>query len=76
MEKNVTVDECAEMCDAEKLCNAFEYDVGSRKCKINHDPNPNRKKFFQFFFCQKEGEILFYILYYIQRGIFVVSAFA
>merc|ERR1719167_137299 len=54
LEKNVTVDQCAEMCNEEKLCNAFEYDGGSKSCKINHDPNPNRKKFFNWFFCQKE----------------------
>ena len=59
----MTVDHCAEMCDAEKLCNAFEYDAGSKKCKINHDPNPNQEKFEQFFFCQKKGEIFLNVSY-------------
>ena len=47
------------MCNEEKLCNAFEYDGGSKSCKINHDPNPNRKKFFNWFFCQKESNNFF-----------------
>ena len=60
MEKNVTVNQCAKMCNAEKLCKAFEYDKKSRKCKINHDPNPNKPKWYDWFFCQKEGKKIFY----------------
>ena len=71
MEKNVTVRQCAEMCDEELLCHAFEYNVGSKKCKLNHDPNPNRGKYGKFFFCQKESkkEVL-YVMYYIPREIY------
>jgi len=54
MEKNVTLNQCAEMCNEEQLCKAFEYDVASKKCKINHDPNPNGPKWYDWFFCQRE----------------------
>ena len=59
LEKNVTVDQCAEMCDFEILCNAFEYDVRSKSCKINHDPNPNSDPYKNYFFCQKESKNFF-----------------
>ena len=59
-EKNVTVHQCAEMCDEELSCHAFEYDHHSKQCKINHDPNPNQGKHRTFFFCQKESKKEFY----------------
>ena len=56
MEKNLRLDQCAEICDQEILCKSFEYDKKSKSCKINHAVQPDGGKFYGFFFCQKQSK--------------------
>ena len=59
MERNLTIDQCAEICNEEILCNAFEYEIRSKSCKPNHDPNPTTTtRYREFFFCQKQSKKL------------------
>ena len=56
--KNMSVHQCAKKCDEEIHCKSFEYEAGSKECKISHSLYPNQRNYRQFYFCQKEGKIL------------------
>ena len=71
MESTIAMDEdqCAKNCDEQNQCKSFEYDHGSKKCRIikNHASKPNSTPpttvptvHLQYRWCQKEGEITFY----------------
>jgi len=52
--KNMSVHQCAKKCDEEIHCKSFEYEAGSKECKISHSLYPNQRNYRQFYFCQKE----------------------
>lgn len=55
----MSLQQCAEKCEKEIHCKSFEYSTSKKLCKINHASKPNKQKFLQFSFCQKEGENFF-----------------
>ena len=67
--QNMDEDQCAKNCDEQIQCKSFEYDPGSKKCRMfkNHASKPNSTPpttvptvHLQYRFCQKEGKKTFY----------------
>ena len=52
----VTLRDCAEICDSEILCKAFQHSKKHNQCKLVPNPNPiNPIQWGDFIFCQREG---------------------
>ena len=47
---------CAELCNDNKDCCSYEYSPRKKRCNLNRDCKPTRKKFKDFNFCAKGKE--------------------
>jgi hypothetical protein len=49
-----TADMCAKMCDANKMCNSYEYSHVYNRCELNWQPKPNSMtRWYDMKFCMK-----------------------
>merc|ERR1712151_524545 len=47
---------CANLCDAEPFCRSYECSERTLHCNLNAEATPNRKRFLDYEFCQKQPQ--------------------
>ena len=57
-----SIDDCLQLCEAEKYCCAFEYSDSKKRCYLNVDCNPTKSVHKDYQYCMKEaGKLMFCI---------------